>query len=140
MTAGAASTMVRTIMARGIVVAALMLATTTLMMTVVVSTAKAAGALAVGRCGAFGQAFDYSDVTQARREALERCRGADCRVVTDLARACAALAVDLADPCRANGWGRSARLGRAQNGALQACYKDGGRECVIRTFICDAKG
>ncbi len=139
MTAGAASTMARAIMARAIVVAALMLATT-MLMAVAVSSAKAAGALAVGRCGAFGQAFDYSDAAQARREALERCRGADCRVVADLARACAALAVDLADPCRANGWGRSARLGRAQNGALQACYKDGGHECVIRTFICDAKG
>jgi len=125
--------------ARAIVAGALMLATMALM-AVAVSTAKAAGALAVGRCGAFGQAFDYPDAAQARRHALAQCQGPDCRIVTDLARSCAALAVDVADPCNANGWGRSARLGRAQNGALQACYKDGGTDCVIRTFICDAKG
>ena len=38
------------------------------------------------------------------------------------------------------GWGRADKLGRAQNAALKACYKEGGKECVIRTFFCDAKG
>jgi len=124
---------------RVIVAGALMLATVVLMVATV-STATAAGALAVGRCGAFGQAFDYANVGQARTQALSQCHAADCRVVVNLAKACAALAVDIADPCKANGWGRSARLAAAQNGALRACYKDGGRDCVIRTFLCDAKG
>ena len=124
---------------RALVASSLMLAIMTLM-AVAVSTANAAGALAVGRCGAYGQAFDFPSATQARTSALSQCQGAGCRVVTDLSRACAALAVDIVDPCAANGWGRSARLGSAQNGALKACYKDGGKDCVIRTFICDARG
>ena len=32
------------------------------------------------------------------------------------------------------------RLGAAQNTALQFCYKYGGKDCVIRAWICDAKG
>ena len=124
---------------RALVASSLMLAIMTLI-AVTVSTANAAGALAIGRCGAFGQAFDFPSMTQARTSALSQCQGAECRVVTDLSRACAALAVDIVDPCAANGWGRSARLGSAQNGALKACYKDGGKDCVIRTFICDARG
>jgi len=127
------------ICARAIVAGALMLSTVVLMVATV-STSKAAGALAVGRCGAFGQAFDYVNIGQARAQALSQCRSSDCRVVVDLTKACAALAVDIVDPCKANGWGRSARLAGAQNGALRACYKDGGTDCVIRTFMCDARG
>ncbi len=126
-------------MVGALVAGALMLATVTLM-SVVMTTARAAGALAVGKCGAYGQAFDYADSAGARETALAQCQGPDCQVVTEFARACAALAVDIADPCSANGWGRSPRLGRAQNGALKACYNSGGKDCVIRTFMCDAKG
>jgi len=36
--------------------------------------------------------------------------------------------------------GKGPRLGRSQNAARQACYREGGKECVIRTFFCDAKG
>ena len=54
-------------------------------------------------------------------------------------RACAAYSVDGTNPCGAHGWARGPRLGQAQNEALRGCYKDGGRDCVIRTFICDAK-
>jgi hypothetical protein len=122
-----------------LVAAALVLATVTLM-SVAVTTARAAGALAVGKCGAYGQAFDYPDAAGARQTALSQCKSSDCQVVTEFTRACAALAIDIVDPCTANGWGRSARLGRAQNGALKSCYQSGGKDCVIRTFMCDAKG
>jgi hypothetical protein len=40
----------------------------------------------------------------------------------------------------AHGWGKGPRLGRSQNEALRSSYKDGSKECVIRTFFCDAKG
>ena len=53
---------------------------------------------------------------------------------------CAAFAVDFTNPCGAHGWGKAPRLGHSQNEALRSCYRDGGRECVIRTFFCDAKG
>ena len=128
-----------TLALRAIVVASLVLATTALML-VAVATAKAAGALAIGNCGAFGQAYDFPNMNSARDSALSQCQGQACRVVTTVKRSCAAFAVDGANPCGARGWGKGPRLGGAQNEALRGCYKDGGRDCVIRTFICDAKG
>lgn len=124
---------------RVIVVASLLFAIAT-MTFVTVSVARAAGALAVGQCGAFGVAYDYDSVAAARDSALSKCQGDACRVVTTSKRSCAAFAVDFADPCGAFGWGRGAKLGATQNSALEACYREGGKECVIRTFFCDAKG
>jgi hypothetical protein len=124
---------------RALVAAALLLATTALMV-VTVSTARATGALAIGGCGAYGQAFDFSTAAEARRSALANCTGRDCRVVAVVKRGCAALAVDFVSGCGAQGWGRAPTLGRAENAALKECYREGGRECVIRTFFCDAKG
>jgi hypothetical protein len=124
---------------RAFVVASLFLATATLMF-VAVNTARAAGALAVGSCGAFGEAYDFASVEEARQSALAKCQGDACRVVATSKRGCAAFAVDFGNPCGAHGWGKGARLGRSQNAALEACYKGGGKECVIRTFYCDAKG
>jgi Domain of unknown function (DUF4189) len=124
---------------RALVVASLLLAIATLMM-VAVNTARAAGALAIGTCGAYGEAFDYGSLDAARQSALSKCQGEACRVVTTAKRGCAAFAVDFANPCGAHGWGKGPRLGRSQNDALEACYRDGGKECVIRTFFCDAKG
>ena len=124
---------------RALVVASLMLATATLML-VTFNAARAAGALAIGSCGAFGEAFDFSSTAEASQSALSKCQGDACRVVTTAKRGCAAFAVDFTNPCGAHGWGKGPRLGGSQNKALQACYKDGGKECVIRTFFCDAKG
>ncbi len=109
-------------------------------MLVAVNTARAAGALAIGSCGAFGEAFDFASVDGARQSALAKCQAEGCRVVTTVQHGCAAFAVDFANPCGAHGWGQGPRLGRSQNAALKSCYHDGGKECVIRTFFCDAKG
>jgi hypothetical protein len=122
-----------------IVVVALILATTTLMV-VTFSAAKAAGALAVGTCGAYGQAFDYPTMADAEHSALAQCQGGTCKVVAMVKRGCSAFAVDGTNPCGAHGWASGPRLGRAQNEALKSCYKSGGKDCVIRTFLCDAKG
>src|SRR5690348_7649789 len=124
---------------RALVAASLLLATAALMF-VAVNTARAAGALAIGACGAYGEAFDFRTVEEARASALSKCSGSGCQVVTTARRGCAAFAVDFANPCGASGWGKGPRLGRSQNAALEACYKGGGKECVIRTFFCDAKG
>jgi hypothetical protein len=131
--------LVDTPMIRALVAGSLLLATATLML-VAVNTARAAGALAIGTCGAFGEAFDFRTTDEARQSAMSKCQGDTCRVVTVAKRGCAAFAVDFSNPCGAHGWGRGAKLGRSQNDALEACYKDGGKECVIRTFFCDAKG
>lgn len=124
---------------RAVVAASLLLATLALML-VTVSTARAAGALAIGNCGAFGESFDFSTLMQARKHALAKCTGRACRVVTVVKGGCAALAVDFTNGCGAHGWGKAGKLGPAQNVALKSCYKDGGKECVIRTFFCDSKG
>jgi hypothetical protein len=124
---------------RALVVASLMLATATLML-VTLNTARAAGALAIGTCGAFAEAFDFGTADEARQSAMSKCQGESCRVVAIAKRGCAAFAVDFTNPCGAHGWGKGPRLGVTQNEALQACYQDGGKECVIRTFFCDAKG
>ena len=74
---------------RALVVASLFLATATLML-VAVNTARAAGALAIGSCGAFGEAFDFQSIEQASQSALSKCQGESCRIVTTAKRGCAA--------------------------------------------------
>src|SRR5689334_10447885 len=125
--------------ARVMVAAALLAAITTLML-VTVQTARAAGALAIGSCGAYGEAYDFRDAAEASRSALAKCKDGTCRVVATIKHGCAALAVDYANACGGHGVGKAARLGAAQNVALRSCYADGAKECVIRAFFCDGKG
>lgn len=102
------------------------------------SPALAAGALAVGKCGAYGQAFDYPAQEAALAAARKQCKG-ECTTVT-MKRACAALAVDMANPCGAHGYAVAPRISSSLNEATKKCYAYGGKECVIRTWACDAKG
>jgi hypothetical protein len=124
---------------RAIVAASLMLASTTVMV-VTLTTARAAGVIAAGACGAYGQAYDAPNLKVARANALAKCTAAGCKVVAQVRRGCSALAVDGSNPCGATGWASGPRLGKVQNDALRACYKAGGKDCIIRTFLCDAKG
>lgn len=124
---------------RALVAGSLLLATAMVML-VTVTRAPAAGALAIGACGAYGQAYGFRSLGEARKSALSKCKADGCRVVATVRRGCAALAVDFTTGCGAHGWGKASKLGRAQNAALRSCYHDGGKECVIRTFFCDAKG
>ena len=111
---------------RALVVASLLLATATLMF-VAVNTARAAGALAIGSCGAFGEAYDFRTVEEAQQSALSKCKGDACRVVTTSKRGCAAFAVDFADPCGASGWGKGPQLG-AQPECRAGSLLRGGRQ------------
>jgi hypothetical protein len=121
-----------------LVAVALLVATTTLVV-VTLTTARAAGVIAAGHCGAYGQAYDFVTLGAARKSALAQCRG-DCKIVAQVKRGCSAFAVDGTNPCGASGSASGPRLGRVQNEALKRCYRAGGRDCVIRTFLCDAKG
>ncbi len=112
----------------------------TMMLVAACEAARAAGALAIGACGAYGQAFDYNDVTQARGDALHKCVGKDCRLVTTTQNNCAAFSIDAGNPCGPYGYAVAPRLGRAENDALRQCYKFGGRTCVIRAWACDNRG
>jgi hypothetical protein len=103
-----------------------------------VTESRAAGAFAIGKCGAYGQAYDYPAENAARAAALKQCNG-DCKAVT-MKRACAAFSVDMANPCGAHGYAVKPHISSSLNEATRECYKYGGKECVIRAWACDAKG
>lgn len=107
---------------------------------VMIGAAHAAGALAVGACGAYGYGFDYSKVDDARNAAMKKCTGHDCKVVGDVHKGCAAVAVDAKNPCGSFGWALNSHLGKAENISVQRCYEFGGKECVVRAWACDEKG
>jgi hypothetical protein len=98
----------------------------------------AAGALAIGKCGAYGQAFDYAAEDQATAAARKQCKG-DCTTVT-MKRACAALSVDMTNPCGAHGYAVKSQISSSLNEATRKCYDFGGKQCVIRAWACDARG
>ena len=102
--------------------------------------AHAAGALAVGTCGAYGYGYDFHKVTDARAAAMRKCTGNGCKVVGTIRRGCAAMAVDVKHPCGSFGWAIDSHLGRAENLSLRRCYEFGGKDCVVRAFACDEKG
>lgn len=99
---------------------------------------QAAGAFAIGKCGAYGQAFDYEAEDKALAAARKQCKG-QCTTVT-MKRACAAFAVDMTNPCGAHGYAVKPQISTSLNAATKKCYDFGGKECVIRAWACDAKG
>ena len=103
-----------------------------------IGAVHAAGALAIGTCGAYGFAYDFKQSAAAARAALGKCAGG-CKVVP-LRRTCGAIAVDIRNACGALGYAVAPKLGPAQNSALRQCYEYGGKDCVIRAWACDAKG
>ncbi|MGB5904411.1 MAG: DUF4189 domain-containing protein [Xanthobacteraceae bacterium] len=103
-----------------------------------VTPSYAAGAFAIGKCGAYGKAIDYAGVTEAKAAARKNCSG-DCTTVT-MKRACAALSVDMTNPCGAHGYAVESRISTSLNAAVRKCYEFGGKECVIRAWACDARG
>ena len=105
-----------------------------------IGAAHAAGAFAIGACGAYGYGYDYRKVTDARTAAMKKCSGKACKVVGDIRRGCAALAVDAKHPCGSYGWALNSHLGKAENISLRRCFEFGGRDCVVRAFACDEKG
>ena len=98
----------------------------------------AAGAFAIGKCGAYGQAFDYPAGATARAAALKQCKG-NCTALA-MNRACAALAVDMTNPCGPHGYAVKPKISSSLNAATKKCYEFGGKECVIRAWACDARG
>jgi hypothetical protein len=100
--------------------------------------AQAAGAFAIGKCGAYGQAIDYPAELSALAAARKQCKG-QCTTVT-MKRTCAAFAVDMSNPCGAHGYAVKPQIATSLNAATKKCYDFGGKECVIRAWACDAKG
>jgi hypothetical protein len=107
---------------------------------IAIGTAQAAGALAVGVCGAYGYGFDYSNVNDASAAAMSKCSGGHCKVVGVVHKGCAAMAVDAKNPCGSFGWAINSHLGKAENASMRRCFEFGGRDCVVRAWACDEKG
>lgn len=105
-----------------------------------ISVAEAAGAFAVGVCGAYGYGFDFRNVSEARAAAIKKCTGGTCKLVGDMRKGCAAIAIDAKNPCGSFGWAIESHLGRAENASMRRCSEFGGRECVVRAWACDEKG
>jgi Domain of unknown function (DUF4189) len=105
-----------------------------------IGAAEAAGAFAVGVCGAYGYGFDFRNVTEARAAAMKKCTGGTCKLIGDMRKGCAAIAVDAKNPCGSFGWAIESHLGRAENASMRRCSEFGGRECVVRAWACDEKG
>jgi len=76
-----------------------------------VMQAKAAGALAVGACAAYGYAYDYPSSDAAQAAAIEKC-GDTCKKVVATNKGCVALAVDGHKPCGPNGYATCAQARR----------------------------
>jgi hypothetical protein len=105
-----------------------------------IGAAEAAGAFAVGACGAFGYGFDYRHAADARAVAMKKCTGNDCKVIGEMHKGCAAMAIDAKNPCGSFGWAIESHLGKAENASMRRCYDFGGHECVVRAWACDEKG
>jgi hypothetical protein len=103
-----------------------------------ITNAEAAGAFAMGKCGAYGEAHDFAAEAAARAAALKQCKG-DCMAVA-MKHACAALSIDLTNPCGPHGYAVEPRISTSLNTATRKCYEFGGKECVIRAWACDARG
>jgi hypothetical protein len=102
--------------------------------------AAAAGAFAVGSCGAYGYGYDFHNASDARKAALKKCSGSTCKIVGEMRRGCAAVAVDAKNPCGSFGWAINSHLGKAENASMRRCSQFGGRNCMVRAWACDEKG
>jgi hypothetical protein len=109
-------------------------------LTAMIGVADAAGAFAVGACGAYGYGFDFRKVANARVAAMKKCSGGNCQIVGDIRRGCAAMAIDAKNPCGSFGWAINSHLGKAENASMRRCAEFGGHDCVVRAWACDEKG
>jgi hypothetical protein len=103
------------------------------------------GAVAAGTCGQVAYALGYDSFRAAAAAALQDCaRNGDrnCRVILNIQNNCAAVAVDGDIDSRGNhicprGWATGTEQQLAEESALAACARQGGRSCKVTTSICD---
>lgn len=117
----------------------LVVATTCFLMATI-GVSAAAGAFAVGACGAYGYGYDFGKVADARIAAMKKCVGGACKVIGVMRRGCGAMAIDVKNPCGSYGWAIESHLGKAENASMRRCYQYGGHQCVVRAWACDEKG
>lgn len=70
----------------------------------------------------------------AKRRALEACKGRDCRIEVWFRNSCGALATG--EGGQVVGWAHDTRLHEAEEQAIRACRKEGGRRCEVVISAC----
>lgn len=95
------------------------------------------GAIAIGREGAYGVAWNHPLPEQARGRALEECYpGESCRVVLFIAGPmCGAFAQGRTT----YGSGLAASRTEAEQRALAECGRNGARSCSVRAWMCNSQ-
>ena len=103
-------------------------------------SARAAGALAIdsNQGPAYGFSYDYADMRDAERRAMNEC-GRNCRVVLRFQTGCGAYAADQRRGSTIYGWGTSPSRDGAQNRALDECGRAGGQQCIVRVWGCNSR-
>ncbi len=102
-------------------------------------TVHANGALAIdsNQGSAYGIAYDYPTMNDARARALYEC-GSGCTVVLTFPSGCGAYAIDQAAGSTVYGWSNESTEAQAKNRALSNCRSHGGRQCMIRAWGCNS--
>ena len=95
-----------------------------LVTTISANEALGAGAMAIGSCAAYGYAFDYKVLTEARSAALTKCTGHECRLVADVRHGCGAFAIDGRNVCGAKNFAVAA--------INREAWRRTGRRCGVR--------
>src|SRR5260221_11360718 len=81
------------------------------MLSVALAPSHGAGALAIGKCAAYGYAYDYPSIAAAETAARAKCTDGSCNQVVAAQKGCAAFAVDGHRPCGPNGYANASRRG-----------------------------
>jgi hypothetical protein len=81
-----------------------------------------------------GFAWGASSIDQAAYQAVSYCAAQDCEPVVWVSNGCAALATSSFD--RRLGWAYAYNKSGALSAARRACVNSGGRDCVVRGWVC----
>ena len=102
------------------------------------SPAFGIGVLAVnGDTGGWGMAWDYGDLAEARKAALEEC-GEGCEIVSDFENSCAAYVSSHTEDGFVVVWGGGDNELDAKTVALEECLADTTGRCVVEIAVCDS--
>jgi hypothetical protein len=102
--------------------------------------------VAAGTCLRMGFGLGYDNFDAASAAALEDCAkegDRSCKPILAIHGNCGSVAVDGVyvngvATCHARGWANGSEKRLAEEGALAACAKAGGRKCEVATSICNA--
>ena len=96
------------------------------------------GVLAVNSdTGGWGMAWDYGDLAEARKAALEEC-GEGCEVVSDFENTCAAFVGSRTADGFVVSWGSGDNEVDAKTEALEECLTNTTDRCVVEIAVCDS--